>query len=585
MKTKRRRKQLSSEEQQKRREKNCLKNKIRKIFSDAGFQYISTNNHEMRIGNRSVEIDSLYIFENIWLLCEDTCRTNGIRDHIRTKNEAFGEVFNNFGQFKQELIKIFPQHKGLLTEYDDNRIKKFGVYISKNTIPLENSDNDLFRNLKFIQPETLEYFKWIVGCIKHSARNEIFRFLELSNADIGDDTTSSSASTIDTPIICPQGITGIKNGVRIVSFMISADALLKTCYVLRKDSWSNSMKLYQRLIDKNKIKSIRQYIEKNGEAFYNNIIVALPSNVRFKNKDGGYCSIDKLDNQKDKVKMLFPLELNSVCVIDGQHRIYAHYDSGTTSRQERTISRLRQKLHLLVTGLIFPDEMSWEDQIRQHSKIFLDINSNAKHIQEHILLQIKRIIDPTSPESIAQNVIEQLNNKGPFEGKLQICSLGGGKLKTASIVKFALKNLVSPSEKHVNTSLFTLWEGDKDSFKENTSTAIDKYVKYCCEVLNKYFGAIKEHFVCEWQDNQSMLVSVISINGFIIALYRLLNARYMGLVEFDINNIAQYHQIFKKWSFDFTKDKFPYTSSQYRKFSTEILRTVFDLREDVIEKI
>ena len=49
--------------------------------------------------------------------------------------------------------------------------------------------------------------------------------------------------------------------------------------------------------------------------------------------------------------------MNSVCVIDGQHRIYAHYEAPITEKYESQIAPLRKQLHLLVTGLIFPPDM------------------------------------------------------------------------------------------------------------------------------------------------------------------------------------------------------------------------------------
>lgn len=82
----------------------------------------------------------------------------------------------------------------------------------------------------------------------------------------------------------------------------------------------------------------------------------------------------------------------------------------------------------------------------------------------------------------------------------------------------------------------------------------------------------------EWDDENSKLLSVISINGFIIALNRQLSIN--GVQDFDF-----YDEIFKGWTFDFSKEKFPYTSSQYRKFSTEILRGAFKLNEDTLLEI
>ena len=128
--------------------------------------------------------------------------------------------------------------------------------------------------------------------------------------------------------------------------------------------------------------------------------------------------------------------MNSICVIDGQHRIFAHYESGVDSKQERTISELRKQLHLLVTGLVFPAEMSTEERARIQSEIFVDINSNAKLVPQSVLLQIKRIQNPIADESIAQFVIEKLNKQGAFQNLLQISTLDSGKIKTASFSIF-----------------------------------------------------------------------------------------------------------------------------------------------------
>ena len=212
---------------------------------------------------------------------------------------------------------------------------------------------------------------------------------------------------------------------------------------MRKDNWAESIWLYQRLIDKNKIKSIRAFLETKGEAFFNNIIVGLPDQVRFCDEKGEYKTIDKIGDLEGNCTLTFPKEMNSICVIDGQHRIFAHYESGIDSKQEQTISKLRKELHLLVTGLVFPPEMSVEERARIQSEIFVDINSNAKPVPQNVLLHIRRMQKPIADDSLAQFVVEKLNKQGVFQNMLQISDLEGGKIKTASIVRFALRYLVT----------------------------------------------------------------------------------------------------------------------------------------------
>lgn len=567
-----------SDEQRIKIQKSAFKRKIRNVFTGAGFNYIPTNDKEMIIGLRTVEIDSLYIYENIWLICEDTIKETGIRDHIRTKNEAFGEIYNNLDKFKNKLLELFPEKSDLLNKYDISRVKAFGLYISKNEIHLSNNDYLLFNNLKFVQPKTLDYFQWIVKSIKKSSKNEFFRFLGLNSRDIGIVTSSANKSEILAPIIYPKEFTGLKNNVRIVSFMMSAEDLLNTCYVVRKDNWENSIWLYQRLIDTNRIKKIREFIENKGEAFYNNIIVSLPDNISFIDSSDRPIDIDQISNLEGNCRLVIPKELNSICVIDGQHRIFAHYESGTDSKQERIIATLRKQLHLLVTGLVFPKDMKLEERARIQSEIFYDINSNSKPIPQNVLLQIKRIQNPISDESIAQFVIESLNSEGVFKGMLQLSSLEKGKIKTASIVKFALRYLVTLTPSEGKHSLFEFWNGKKELLFSADENALYDYVDFCSRIIRELFGAVNKNFKKEWNDENSKLLTVISINGFIIALTR----------QLGINGVRDYNyydSLIKQWTFDFSKEFFPYTSSQYRKFSTQILREVFKIPDDLIENI
>lgn len=564
-----RKKKPLTNEQKLRRQKAAFKRKIRNIFTGAGFNYIPTNDHEMTIGLRRVEVDSLFIYENIWLLCEDTIKTSDIRDHIRTKNEAFGEIKQNLFDYIQKLKNLFPEKENIFNKYDVNRIKIFCLYISRSELMLSEDDYALFNNLLFIQPKTLEYFQWIVSCIKVSARNEIFRFLKLTNSEIGMVTSSRDSTQITAPIIYPKEFTGLSK-VRIVSFMMSAEDLLNTCYVLRKDNWDESIWLYQRLIEKSKIKNIREFLETKGEAFYNNIIVALPDNIAFLDAAGHYKTITDIGNLEGNCKLILPKEMNSICVIDGQHRIFAHYESGSNSRQEKKIAELRKQLHLLVTGLVFPNDMRYEERARIQSEIFLDINSNAKPVPPNVLLQIKRIKNPIADESIAQFVIEKLNKEGVFKNRLQLSSLETGKIKTASIIRFALRYLVTVTPAEHKKSLFNYWKGNKEALLSIDEAAIQEYVKFCTEILKNYFSAVRKRFRIYWDDENSKILSVISINGFVIALNR----------QLDVNGIQgfeYYDQVFTNWNFDFSKDNFPYTSSQYRKFSSQILDEAFHL--------
>ena len=99
-----------------------------------------------------------------------------------------------------------------------------------------------------------------------------------------------------------------------------------------------------------KIESIRKFLLDNHAAFYNNIIVSLPDDVQFKNSDEEIIDIDRV-GQYDVCTMTVPDRMNSICVIDGQHRIFAHYEGDDTDDNEFKVETLRNQLHLLVVNM------------------------------------------------------------------------------------------------------------------------------------------------------------------------------------------------------------------------------------------
>ena len=537
-----------------------FKNKIKKLFLSAGFQQIKTENHHFKIGYRKAEIDCLFIYENILIVCEDTSTTSNIKDHIRKKYEAFDQINKNKGDFLAWIKKEFYYND--IEKYSENQYLIKYLYFSQNELNFSKEEAGLYPLIKFVEPSYLEYFNRMVQCIHKSVKYEVYRFLQINSNQIGSNTTESKKKCISATIISPKESTGLNNGVRIVSFMMSADTLIKNSYVLRKDNWEDSITLYQRLIQKDKIKGIRRFLAKKQEAFYNNIIVSLPSKVYFLDENDCQIHLDSI-GKYDVCKMMLPDEMNSICIIDGQHRVYAHYEGEKTDPDEIQISNLRKKLHLLVTGLVFPESMSDVQKAQIESGIFLDINTNAKPVPPDVLLHIKELKDPLSDIGIARAVIERLNKEDIFLHMFELSALDERKIKTASIIKFALRYLVTIESKE-KKSLFDYWDGDKIKLKELNDQEYNSYIDFCVKQIRWYFSALRDSHKQEWSDESSKLLSVISLNGFIIAYNRYIDQKNLGDFDFFRNRFKNLHT-------DFTKEKFPYTSSQYKKFSDEIL--------------
>lgn len=578
MKKKCTKKKLTAEQkaaQLKKRKVLAFRKKIRSSFTDAGFTYFSTLDKHFPIGTRTVELDYLFLYENIIVICEDNTKQKKDIDHIRNKNESFAEIRNNKTAFLNWLSNTFPEKATMVKQYRPERYFLYYIYISQTDLEITEDEKNRYSNLLFWDPETLSYFNRMAQCIQHSARYEIFRYLGLKNDEIGFSGSEGGKTTIKAPIIYPQEATGLRNGVRVVSFMMSAEKLLRTSYVLRKDSWEESMFLYQRLIEKDKVKSIRAFLAQKGEAFYNNIIVALPDNVTFEDDAGTPILVENIGDFQH-CKLVLPDEMNSICIIDGQHRIFAHYEAPATEKYELQIAPLRRQLHLLVTGLIFPTEMKEPERKQIQSQIFLDINDNTKKVAPNVLTHIEMVKDPFSDIGLARRVIERLNKKRVFLNRFELSALDESKIKVASIIKFALRYLVTVTPAEGKTSLYAYWQGNKEAFQQKDEASLNDYIEFCANSIDLYFSAIRDAFKSSWNDPASKMLSVISINGFIIAFNRQLN-------KYGVSDYPFYSSCLRKLSIDFSKNGFPYTSSQYRKFSGRILAEAFDFTNEELE--
>lgn len=549
----------------------AFRRKIRDSFVNAGFEYLKTEDIHKKFGLKTGELDYVFLYNNILLICEDTETRSpkDIKDHIRKKKETADQICANRSQLLCWLKADFPDKFEKFNAFSDSRYMIFFLYFSKYNASLTVNDIKLYRPITVVEYASLSYFHKMSQSIKKSSKYEIFRFLGLHSCNIGIPSSSQSENSISTPIIYPTDSTGLSNGVRVVSFMMCADTLLRNCYVLRKDNWEDSIQLYQRLIEKDRIQTIRSFIAERGETFFNNIIVSLPQGISFKDSKGSIVDLEKINDYENCV-VVIPDEINSICVIDGQHRIYAHFEGD--DKYERKISQLRSQLHLLVTGLIFPPEMDKLERSKYESQIFLDINSNSRAVPPDVLLHIETLKDPYSDLGIARQVIVGLNKSNVFLNLFELSLLENSKIKIASIIKFALRYLVSINPLLSRPNLFSVWDGDKISLLAHKSDSLESYIAFAINALSVYFSALKDTHKNDWNNEDSRILSVTSINGFIMAYHD-------SLGIYGVKDFPFYQGCFSCLDTDFSKDGFQYVSSRYKLFSREILDKAFNLEE------
>ena len=117
-----------------------FRKKIRSSFTDAGFTYFSTLDKHFPIGTRTVELDYLFLYENIIVICEDNTKQKKDIDHIRNKNESFAEIRNNKTAFLNWLSNTFPEKATMVKQYRPERYFLYYIYISQ-TVNDQHAEN------------------------------------------------------------------------------------------------------------------------------------------------------------------------------------------------------------------------------------------------------------------------------------------------------------------------------------------------------------------------------------------------------------------------------------------------------------
>jgi DGQHR domain-containing protein len=568
-KKKRKKKILTTEE----KEKKKFHEEALTLFKRMGFEYIRTEGKEVKFGKLTGEFDSVFLFENIILICEETLGKNRDHDHLRKKYDFFEEIELNKAQFLLWIRDVGKEKFGRFTNYSDARYKVFYIYLTKSTI--EEAKRDQYNKFKYIDLRNFRYFIRIADSIRYSARNEFYKFLQIDFKQVGIGK-ASSLEHIQSAVIVPEDVTGMHHGIQLVSFVMTAKQLLDCAFVFRKENWDeDSGYYYQRLIDKKKIQSIREFLAREKRTFLDSIIVSLPSNVTFH-------SVDEDGNEKgeiDPVKISevtsnsiikIPYRSNSIGIIDGQHRVFGHHEA-PESKEETIISELRVKRHLFVTGLFYPKgRLKESDKRKFESKLFLEINSKQKKVGAQVLQYIESLQDPLSPIGLSMAVIQRMNQRSPFLNHFLLSELDASGIKTPTIIQYGLQFLVEIDDQ--KETLFKYWNGqnknslitEKDS--DEAEEVRKKYSDYCADTICKFFIAVKNNFTDAWTlDGSSKLMTVTSLVAFLKSFGRSLEVYHR------VEDIGFYQKKIQALKMNFKdKRRFPYVSSQWPKFAEVI---------------
>jgi len=547
---------------------NDHRSTIRQIFSNVGFTRVTgVTDKPFTFDGQTSDIDDIFIFENVFVVAEYTCtRPCDIGDHLKKKKLVFDKILSNRVAFLQFMKTTFSANANDIdTGYHLSQIELRIIYCSRFPFD-EHYRNNIPGPVYFDYP-AVRYFQELARSVKKSARFEFLSFLKIPPKALGSGgaiQVSASSQEYQASLL-PEAYSHFENGYKIVTFYAHPDWLLKTAYVLRKDGWRDSLNLYQRMISKSKIKSIRAYLKKQKRVFLNNIIVTLPPDVKPLSADGETIDTSSLTDTAPVVIKL-PDRPNTIGIVDGQHRVFAYHE---TSDDDMEIAKLRKQQNLLVTGIIYPEGVSELDKEKFEAQLFLEINSTQTSPRPKIKQAIGLVLDPFSNESIATRVLSELAKKGPLCGFIEQYFYDTDKLRTASIISYGLKPLVKTAGED---SVFAIWRHPEkeDITSGKNEAALEDYVNFCVSTINSILGSIRQNLNVRWTTDTKVPNRVISttyINSFLIVA-RLLIWRRKSI---DHKSLAK--AFIGLDEVDFAA----YRSSQYKRMADKIIETYFGL--------
>ncbi len=308
------------------------------------------------------------------------------------------------------------------------------------------------------------------------------------------------------------------------AFVMTPEHLLKIAYVHRRSAEKTFLELtdsYQRMLKKNRLDKIEEFIE-DGGFFPGSIIINFnrpPLNIE---RIGTKNQRKEAWSEAEPVLLTLPPYYGSAWIIDGQHRLYGYADT-----QEKSIET--------VPVIAFVQEPP-----SFQAKIFVDINKNQKAIPADLLWDLYEDLyaDSAIPYEnyiyTISKVAKKLNTipDSPFKSHIDIPKeniapeIANITLNTfcGSILR---EKLIDPEEE----LLF------RDDFSKTVPFAVDR--------IKTFFNAIREVLCDEWEAGKNHYVRT---NAAIVVFMGIFRDIVEGpLTRKEIDNINKFKEMCERF--------------------------------------
>ncbi len=442
------------------------------LFSSMGFTKMSAGRHfTLQYGKNEAEmqqIDVLAADDDVAIVVE--CKA--------TKEAGKKEK----GTFKKTVEAMSSQRAGIIRELKkllkNPKLKVAFIFATKDYRLIEN-DKERLKSAK----------------IHHFGENEIEYYRELA-----DHLGSAARYQLEADLFPNQKIPNIHNEVYAIesrvgkikcyTFSIEPERLLKLGYVLHRSRAVDTMPNYQRLIKKNRLKNIREFVEKGGY-FPNSLIVNINDKVFFE-------SLGKnIENSSSSIGVLkLPQKYKSIFIIDGQHRLYSYSDS--SKAQSSTVP---------VVAFV---KLDGDEQL----KMFMDINENQKAISANLKTTLEADLkwDSDDLKQRATGLINTVaiklgeDSNSPLFGRVMV-----GEDKKSDLRRISLTSITRGIKGTKLVGRFSPSEVLEPGFFYTGSN--EKTLEKITTVLWRYFEDISEAAPLEWDRFQTNEGLINSPNG------------------------------------------------------------------------
>jgi len=541
-----------------------LKNQLKKIMIKCGFKvdrevHLNLTGQKDKNGNYeddlSVDVIANFSYKGKNCMMFFECKDVKEIKSIKSKLSAWE---NNIKKIQNNTVKVIKSSDNIIKTEDFKQIDNIKLcFVMSGKV-----EQDKFKNyLNIIKPysftiwdsRALKYYDKLSSILGEWVKYEIFKefnfYFEVSNIH------RERAVEIKQPGYPEMYMLGIHPGL-----------LLKIVYVCRRVS--NKPEAYQRILSKDRIRKISEFLSSNNILLPNAIVVAFDEEKQIQ-KEIVY------DHEEGYLQ--FPIAYCSAWIIDGQHRVFGFLNTKYKEWDEELNEDF--KLPVIIFKKLDP---------KIQSQTFVNINYYQKKIDPTLLCDLTTAIKDLKNELTWPSLlVSELNRVPPLKNCIKISEFDVGKpITLSSFARYGLLESLlgfnkikakynGPLYKYAPFNITLEFDNEKNQ----------KSFKKQLDLLKRFFKAVKDNTSDKnknndpWTnfDNYSLL-KTSGINALLLVLSRIME-KYPE-VNLDLSNFLK---PLKNISFEREKvASYGGGWKGFRNLANEILRTLNNENGDTL---